>query len=121
MSTCADTLWNESRPVTAWAGITFGEAGGADAGRVVAIDRNRPRGTGLTGDVPAELGRLTALKSLKLGSNQLTSVPAELGRAVQVDSITSRIPIAYGVRNQRLKLEYHKPVLPFAFNFNLRR
>jgi Leucine-rich repeat (LRR) protein len=89
-------------------------------GRLAALKLLSLGGNQLT-SVPAELGRLTALKSLKLGSNQLTSVPAELGRAVQVDSITSRIPIAYGVRNQRLKLEYHKPVLPFAFNFNLLR
>jgi len=36
-STCASALWNESEPVTAWEGVTFGETGGADAGRVVNI------------------------------------------------------------------------------------
>jgi len=43
ITTCATTkrfselheLWDESEPVTAWEGITFGEAGGADEGRVV--------------------------------------------------------------------------------------
>ena len=88
-------LWNENEPVTAWAGVTFGEAGGAsqddddddhsddavsvnnsDAGRVVQIKLERK---GLTGDVPAALGGLTALRYLDLSSNRLTSVPAALG------------------------------------------
>jgi leucine-rich repeat protein SHOC2 len=69
-------LWDEAAPVTAWQGVTFGEAGDADVGRVVAIFL---MGTGLTGDLPAALGRLTALKRLYLNSNKLTSVPAALG------------------------------------------
>jgi len=72
-------LWDESEPMTAWEGVGFGEAGGADAGRVVVIrlglDGYRPR---LTGDVPAELGLLTALKVLDLNGNHLLSVPAAL-------------------------------------------
>jgi len=69
-------LWDEAAPVTAWQGVTFGEAGDADVGRVVGIFL---MSTGLTGDLPAALGRLTALKTLCLNSNQLTSVPAALG------------------------------------------
>ena len=36
-------------------------------------------GEDLSGDVPAALGGLTALKSLVLNGNQMTSVPAALG------------------------------------------
>jgi len=43
------------------------------------------------------------------------------GRSVQVDGIKPRVESAYGVCNQRLKLESHKLLLTFAFNFNLRR
>ena len=69
-------IWGESEPVTAWQGVMFGEAGGTDAGRVVAIHLG---GIDLTGDMPAVLRRLTALKTLDLDDNQLTSVPASLG------------------------------------------
>jgi Leucine-rich repeat (LRR) protein len=41
---------------------------------------------GLTGDVPAELGRLTALRGLYLHGNQLTSVPAELGNLLALEA-----------------------------------
>ena len=54
--------------MTAWEGVTLGEASGADAGWVVAIDLNNKR---LTGDVPSEFGRLTALKTLDLRNNRL--------------------------------------------------
>jgi hypothetical protein len=68
-------------PVAAWEGVTFGEPGGADLGRVVRIklglDGYRPRPR-LTGHVPAELGRLTALKTLHLNGNHLRSVPLAL-------------------------------------------
>ena len=39
-----------------WQGVTFGAAGGADAGRVVRI---KVSAKGLTGEVPAALGALT--------------------------------------------------------------
>ena len=68
-------LWDESTSVTAWKGVTFGEAGGASGRRVVRIALEK---RGLTGDVPAALGGLTALTWLNLKGNQLTSVPAEL-------------------------------------------
>jgi len=69
------SLWDKNAWWT-WKGVTFGEAGGAHAGRVVEIDLVR---TGVTGDVPAELGALTALKTLHLHGNRLRSVPEELG------------------------------------------
>jgi hypothetical protein len=69
-------LWDLSQPVTAWEGVTFGMAGGAGVGRVVKINLHFK---GLTGDLPAALGELTALTMLELYGNQLTSVPAALG------------------------------------------
>jgi Leucine-rich repeat (LRR) protein len=72
-------LWGESAPVTAWKGVTFGETGGANGVRVVRVVRIALEKRGLTGDVPAALGGLTALTWLNLEGNQLTSVPAELG------------------------------------------
>ena len=78
-------MWDESKPVTAWAGVTFGEAGGADAGRVVQIKLEEK---GLTGEVPAALGGLTALTLLSLDQNRLTSVPAELGALTALTTLT---------------------------------
>ena len=40
---------------------------------------------------------------------------------MQVVSIITHIESAYAVCNQRLKLEYHEPLSPFAFDFILRR
>eukprot|EP00227_Mantoniella_beaufortii_P016710 CAMPEP_0197585808 /NCGR_PEP_ID=MMETSP1326-20131121/7989_1 /TAXON_ID=1155430 /ORGANISM="Genus nov. species nov., Strain RCC2288" /LENGTH=589 /DNA_ID=CAMNT_0043150361 /DNA_START=341 /DNA_END=2107 /DNA_ORIENTATION=- len=65
--------WDESEPVTAWQGVTFGQAGGTDAGRVVKIGLI---GHDLKGVLPGELGNLTALTWLSLAKNQLTTVPA---------------------------------------------
>ena len=71
--------------MTTWEGVTFGEAGGADAGRVVMI---RLQDKGLTGDLPAALVRLTALKVLWLQGNQLTSVPVELGSLTSLTTLS---------------------------------
>ena len=38
---------------------------------------------------------------------------------MQLDSIKTRVESAYGVCNQRLKLEYDGPLSNYAFNFNL--
>ena len=46
-------------------------------GRVVELNLVE---RGLTGAVPAEIGRLSALRELHLYGNQLTSVPAEIGQ-----------------------------------------
>ena len=54
-----------------WWGVTI------ENGRVVEL---LLEGLGLTGAVPAEVGRLSALKQLNLSDNQLTSVPAEIGQ-----------------------------------------
>ena len=40
---------------------------------------------GLTGAVPAEVGRLSALRGLDLNVNQLTSVPEEIGQLTSLE------------------------------------
>ena len=44
-------------------------------GRVVELELEE---FGLTGAVPAEIGRLSALRVLNLGHNQLTTLPAAI-------------------------------------------
>jgi hypothetical protein len=91
-------LWKESVPVTAWEGVTYGELGGADAGRVVEIDIGRNQ----LASVPASLGELTALTTLWLSGNQLTSVPAALGELTALrelylfDNQLTSVPAALG-------------------------
>ena len=72
--------------MTAWEGVTVGKAGGADAGRVVMLELP---GKGLTGGLPAELEGLTALKTVNLGRNRLTSVPTEIGGLTALENRTS--------------------------------
>jgi len=77
-------LWrDESAPVTAWEGVTFGEAGGAAEGRVVKIELHDK---GLT-SVPAALGGLTALTMLDLSHNMLTQLPVALGRLTALTTL----------------------------------
>ena len=59
-----------------WRGVTM------ENGRVVKLEL---RGVGLTGAVPAEVGRLSALRVLWLSFNQLTSVPAEIGQLTSLE------------------------------------
>ena len=71
--------WPEDEQPEDWEGVTM------ENGRVVELvfyefDRTGLEGFGLTGAVPAEVGRLAALRVLSLHSNQLTSVPAEIGQ-----------------------------------------
>ena len=54
-----------------WRGVTM------ENGRVVKLELTE---AGLTGAVPAEIGRLTSLTVLDLDRNELTSVPAEIGQ-----------------------------------------
>jgi len=46
---------------------------------------------------------------------------ARYGTAVQVDRFKIRVESAYGVCNQRLKLQYAEMLSNFAFDFSLRR
>ena len=63
--------WPEAARPEHWEGVTM------ENGRVVDLDLEE---FGLTGAVPAEIGRLTALRQLNADCNELTSVPAEIGR-----------------------------------------
>ena len=76
--------WPEAARPEQWRGVTM------DDGRVVKLLLDD---FGLTGAVPAEIGRLSALRVLDLANNQLTSVPAEIGQ------LTSLTKLALG-RNQ---------------------
>jgi leucine-rich repeat protein SHOC2 len=63
--------WPEAARPEDWAGVTI------ENGRVVNLSLEE---FGLTGAVPAEIGRLSALMTLDLNYNQLTSLPAEIGQ-----------------------------------------
>jgi len=71
------SLWDEHAPVTEWRGVALLEASGDAHRRVVQIRLSRE---GLTGEVPASLGELTALTVLHLDNNHLTGqLPPALG------------------------------------------
>ena len=63
--------WPEDERPEDWSGVEM------ENGRVVELNLVE---RGLTGAVPAEIGRLSALRELHLYGNQLTSVPAEIGQ-----------------------------------------
>ena len=63
--------WPEAARPEHWEGVTM------ENGRVVQLMLEE---FGLTGAVPAEIGRLSALRELDLDCNELTSVPAEIGQ-----------------------------------------
>ena len=69
-----DTLtWSPSRAVWKWSGVSVG----GEPSRVTRLDLDALR---LTGHIPAELGRLTALDILSLENNELSgAIPAALG------------------------------------------
>jgi len=70
--------WPEAAQPEDWDGVTM------ENGRVVKLSLEA---FGLTGAVPAEIGRLSALRQLNLGLNQLTSVPAEIGQLTSLESL----------------------------------
>ena len=53
-------------------------------GRVVELCLD---GFGLSGGMPAEVGRLSALRRLVLTDNDLTSVPAEIGQLTSLERL----------------------------------
>jgi leucine-rich repeat protein SHOC2 len=71
--------WPEAARPEDWAGVTI------ENGRVVELDLVD---FGLTGAVPAEVGRLIAMEELDLNDNQLTSLPAEIGQLASLESLT---------------------------------
>ena len=62
-----------------WRGVTM------ENGRVVKLELTE---AGLTGAVPAEIGRLTSLTVLDLGGNKLTSLPAEIGQLTSLTELS---------------------------------
>ena len=68
--------WSEDEQPEEWEGVTI------ENGRVVELELEE---FGLTGAVPAEIGHLSALRTLDLGHNQLTSVPAEIGQLTSLE------------------------------------
>ena len=70
--------WPEAARPEEWRGVTM------ENGRVVKLSLEA---FGLTGAVPAEIGRLSALRQLNLGLNQLTSVPAEIGQLAALEQL----------------------------------
>jgi hypothetical protein len=69
-------FWHVNVGLEKWRGVTM------ENGRVVKLELTE---VGLTGAVPAEIGRLTSLTVLDLSNYQLTSLPAEIG---QLTSLT---------------------------------
>ena len=70
--------WPEDEQPKDWEGVTI------ENGRVVELELEE---FGLTGAVPAEIGRLSALRQLSLGVNQLTSVPAGIGHITTLERL----------------------------------
>ena len=70
--------WPEAARPEHWDGVTM------ENSRVVNL---KFYAFGLTGAVPAEIGRLSALRVLNLGGNQLTSVPAEIGQITSLEQL----------------------------------
>ena len=97
--------WPEASPAEHWEGVTL------ENGRVVELVL---AGFGLSGAVPAELGRLSALESLHLGGNQLTSVPAEIGQLTSLtdlwldDNQLTSVPAEIGRLTSLEWLSLHK-------------
>ncbi len=70
--------WHVDVPVDDWQGVTVDRS----RGRVTALDLTQ---MGLNGHIPAELGELAGLVSLRLGRNRLVGeIPPELGDLVDL-------------------------------------
>ena len=70
--------WPEDEQPEQWRGVTI------ESGRVVQL---LLCDLGLTGAVPAEIGRLSALRALYLVGNQLTSLPVEIGQLASLEKL----------------------------------
>ena len=97
--------WSDGRPITEWDGVRI-------AGTPPRVTRLELETSGLTGNIPAELGNLSALEWLHLGSNQLTGpIPAALGSlrflrvlGLQNNRLSGPIPPELGALSQLLEL-----------------
>ncbi len=76
-----NTNWLTDAPLSEWAGVNEFWFFSGDC-----VARLRLRGNQLSGEIPAELGNLTTLKSLRLRENQLSGeIPAELGNLTTLE------------------------------------
>ena len=93
----AELNWSGALPINEWQGVTVG----GSPPRVTGLDL---AGTGLTGRIPPELGRLDGLVHLNLALNRLTGpVRPELGRLAALrglsldgNALTGAIPAELG-------------------------
>ena len=92
----ADANWLSDSPIGEWHGVTTNSNG-----RVIELVLTSNQ---LTGEIPAELGRLSNLTLLALHDNRLTGeIPAELGRlsnltllALRTNQLTGEVPPELG-------------------------
>lgn len=108
----AELNWNADIPITEWTGVVIsgspprvvvldltvkGLSGviPPELGRLSALYALHLYGNELTGEIPPELGSLTGLAALNLGANALTGgIPAEIGRLanlVEMDLSVNRL------------------------------
>jgi len=96
--------WPEAARPEYWEGVTM------ENGRVVELEL---QAFGLTGAVPAEIGRLSALRLLSLADNELTSVPAEIGLLASLECLDlglnqlTRVPAEIGQLTSLTTLHLH--------------
>ena len=107
----SSSTWDTGLAITEWEGINVS----GSPSRVTILDLG---GNSLTGEIPAEIGRLTQLRELYLARNQLTGeIPTELGRLSQLlrlrlyqNQLTGEIPAELGqlAQLQRLYLDHNQ-------------
>ncbi|TGG91618.1 MAG: hypothetical protein ERJ67_07685 [Aphanocapsa feldmannii 277cV] len=91
--------WKSNKPLSEWYGVTTDSSG-----RVTKLELGW---RGLTGSIPAALGKLNNLKELRLNNNRLMgSIPAALGKLnnleilwLEYNELTGSIPAALGKLN----------------------
>ena len=100
--------WLSDRPFDEWYGVTTDEEGAVTG---LELQENN-----LSGELPAELGRLTNLRSLHLGWNNLSGpIPVELSRLTNLESLnlatsglSGPIPVELSRLTNLSNLELHQ-------------